>query len=936
MDEDSFSSSPAPAAPLAPTAGSLWFTSRLLPWVLGAVMLVSYGLTLNHGVTQENFNQVARAEGLLWNPALVAPVTYLITLPFGWLPAVWIPVGLNLFSALCAAVSLAWLARCVALLPHDLSKQASQPKRLRSFTPPPLMTRRAAWLPPTVAVLLCGCQLTFWQNAITASGEMISLLLFAYVVRCFLEFNYSNRDAWLLRGALVYGLAGANDWFMLLFFPVFLLTLIGVKRLFIVNQYHFEELFRRQDKVNFHLLWQIPACWLGGVALVLVLPILASLTPAAHGQFWAATEASFLAYKNAIVHVPHTLLLTFLLIAVLPVFMMGMRFYHFLSGYNRLSYFASAISFQAVYAFFMLVGLWIMLDAPIGPRRLAPGLPTLPLYFLEALSLGFFIGHFLLTSEPGTEPARKGRMTTFERRDYQLGKLTRWLKHLVFAGILLLSAGIPATLVSKNLPVLAAMRINPCETYLHQVEHALPPQGAVIIGNDPFRLACLQADFLHLGRPHDYLVINTETLGQNLDYLDFVKKHYPGFNLTLNLSNISPADQHKIAAAMLLQQLGTNHQIYALQPISVGDATFEFFYVQPQGLIYRLQAYPPDVAFAPPTSSQRLKENQAFWQQFRSDQFTNLVRQTNPPETPPVAGLLKRFLNTFHTRNEIDPHALQAGLYYAGALNDWGVELQKSGRLEAAGDCFADALQLNPFNAAAQLNHQFNDDYQAGREIAELTPVETAQNLSQYRGLQHVLRDGTVDEPNVCQLVATALGQGQLYRPAIAQLERVKALDPDRLSVYVSLASMFTACRDYTNGLVAANELLARSPTNILGMVLKATSQIQLHAYSQAIPVLDQVLAMEPTNQIALLSRGEAWSSLGQYPTARRDYETVLQGSTNDFRAYIALADLDEREHHVAEAVTHYELFLQYAPPAMREIAAVKARVQALKTNPAK
>ncbi len=935
MVEDSISSNPAPASSDAPVAPYLWFITRLLPWLLGAVMLVIYGLTLTHGITQENFNQVARAEGLLWNPALVAPVTYLTTLPFGWLPPVWIPVGLNFFNALCAAVSLAWLARCVALLPHDLSKQATQTKRLWGFTPPPLMTRRGAWLPPAVAVLLCGCQLTFWQNAITASGEMVSLLLFAYVIRCFLEFNHSGRDAWLLRGAWVYGLAVANDWFMLLFFPVFLLTLIYVKRLFIVNQYHWEQMFQRRGAVNFHLLWQIPACWLAGLGLVLLLPVLASLSPVAHGQFWLALQAGLLAYKNAIAHVPHTLLLTFLLIAVLPVFMMGLRFYHFLSGYNRLSYFASAISFQAVYAFFMLVGFWIMLDAPIGPRRLAPGLPTLPLYFLEALGLGFFIGHFLLTSEPQAEPARKGRMTSFERRDYQLGRLTRWLKWGVFAGILLLSAGIPATLVTKNLPVLAAASINPCDTYLRQVEEALPPQGAVVIGNDTFRLTCLQADFLHRGRQHDYLVINTETLGENLDYLDFVKAHYPGFNLNLNLSNASPEDRRKIAAAVLLQQLGTNHQIYTLHPISLGDAISEFYYYQPQGLVYRLQAYPVDVAFAPPMSPQRLRENQAFWQRFRSAQFTNLIRQTNPPETPPVAGLLKRFLNTFRTRNEIDPHALLAGEYYAGALNDWGVELQKTGRLEAAGDCFADALQLNPYSAAAQINHQFNADYRAGNETTELTPIETAQNLNQYRGLKHVLRDGAVDEPNVCQLVATALSQGQLYRPAIAQLERVKALDPDRLSAYVSLAGMFAACRDYTNGLVAANELLARSPTNTLGMVLKATSQIQLHAYSQAIPLLDQVLETEPTNQIALLSRGEAWSSLGQYPTARRDYQTILQISPNDYRAYIALADLDEREHHLADAIAHYELFIQYAPPNLREVEAVRARVQALKTKPA-
>jgi len=459
----------------------------------------------------------------------------------------------------------------------------------------------------------------------------------------------------------------------------------------------------------------------------------------------------------------------------------------------------------------------------------------------------------------------------------------------------------------------------------------------VIIGSDAFRLTCLQADLLHLGRQRNYLCLNPETLADNPDYLDFLKKQSPAFNLNLNLpTNATAADRHRIAAAALLQQLGTNHEIFALHPAAQADAIAEFYYFQPQGLVYHLQPYPVDLAFAPPSSPQRLQANESFWQQFRTTQFTNLIRFTNPPETPPVAGLLKRFLNTFHTRNEIDPHALLAGAFYACALNDWGVELQKSGRLAAAGDAFADALQLNPRNAAALLNQQFNEDYQAGREITEEPPLETAQSLSQYRDLQHVLRDGTVDEPNICFLVATVLSQNQLYRPAIAQLERVKALDPDRLDTYVSLASMFTSCRDYTNGLAAANELLARSPTNTVGMVLKASADIQLQSYSQAITLLDQAVNLEPTNQLALLNRGEAWTALGQYPTARRDFETMLQNTPNDYRAYIALADLEEREHHLDAALTNYELFLQYAPPAMRDNASIQARIKALKTKTVK
>jgi len=938
MDEASIPAKPDPVAPATtPANRTLWLITRVLPWLLGAVMLAVYGVTLNHGLAQENFSEVARAEGLIWTPSLVSPVTALAIWPFGWLPVVWTPLALNFFTALCAAITLSWLARAVALLPHDLTKQAAQQNRAWTFTPPPLMAHRLPWAPPLLAVLVCGLQLTFWENAVTASGEIISLLLFAYVVRSFLEYNASGRDAWLLRGALVYGLAVANDWFMLLFFPVLLLTLIWVKRLFLINSHQFEEMVRHRNTIKWQLLWQIPACWFAGVLLILVLPLVASLTPAAPVKFWPALLAGLEAYKSAVAHVPHTLLLTFLLIAVLPVFLMGLRFYHFLSSANRLNYFISGMAFQVVYGFFMLVGLWIMLDAPISPRRLAPNLPTLPLYFLEALSLGFFAGHFLLTSATQPKPARTGRLTSFERRDEQLNSLTRLLKRAVLAGILLLTVAIPATLVFKNLPLVLRQRANPCDTYLKQVEAALPPGGAVLIGNDSFRLLSLEADLRHLGRQQNYLMLNTETLVENPAYLDFLKKQSPGFNLNLGLpTNMLANERHKILAAALLLQLGTNHEIYSLHPAPQGDAIGEFFYFEPQGLVYHLKTYRPEATLTPPTSTLRLKENQAFWQQFHTEQFTNLARHTNPPETPPVSGLLKRFLNTFHRRNEPDPHAVLAGAFYAEALNDWGVELQKNGQFKAAGDCFADALQLSPRNSAALINHQFNDDYQASREIAEQTPLETAQSLNQYRDLQHVLREGTVDEPNFCFLVATLLSESQLYRPAIAQLERVKALDPNRLDTYLNLASILNACHDFTNGLSAANELLARSPTNTIAMVLKANAQIQLQFTSQAISLLDQVITLEPTNDIALLNRGQAWSSLGQFPTARRDYETMLQITPNDYRAYIALADLDEHEHHLDAAITNYDFFLQYAPTNMREIAVVKARVQALKAKIAK
>src|ERR1019366_57091 len=117
----------------------------------------------------------------------------------------------------CATVSLAWLARTVALLPHD--RTSAQRRRLLGESP--LLAIRTAWLPPALAVLVCGLQLTFWENAIAATGEMFQLLLFAWLVRCLVELRADESRARLPGFALVYGLAVANDWAMVAFGPLF-------------------------------------------------------------------------------------------------------------------------------------------------------------------------------------------------------------------------------------------------------------------------------------------------------------------------------------------------------------------------------------------------------------------------------------------------------------------------------------------------------------------------------------------------------------------------------------------------------------------------------------------------------------------------------------------------------------------------------------------
>ncbi|HZR21226.1 MAG TPA: DUF2723 domain-containing protein, partial [Verrucomicrobiae bacterium] len=198
------------------------FVSAVLPWLIAGAAALVYLLSLNYWVSFSSLLPVARTSGWIWQPSLTEPLYWLVTYPLRWLPAAAIPVLLNLFSVVCAALSLALLARSVTLLPHDRTKE----QRIRASSRFSLLSIPAAWVPPVVAAAVCGLQLSFWENATAASIEMLNLLLFAYVIRCLLEYRIDGRDSWLFRAALVFGAGMANNWAMIGFFPLFLAAVI--------------------------------------------------------------------------------------------------------------------------------------------------------------------------------------------------------------------------------------------------------------------------------------------------------------------------------------------------------------------------------------------------------------------------------------------------------------------------------------------------------------------------------------------------------------------------------------------------------------------------------------------------------------------------------------------------------------------------------------
>src|SRR5437867_2281499 len=240
------------------------FVTVRLPWLIGAGGLLVYLLTLNHWVSLHSLGTVARISGWLWRPELDKPLTIALLFPFRFLPQASIPLALNLFTALCAALTLVLLARSVSLLPHDLAP--NQP--FQKIQAPAILSIPTAWMPPLLAALLCGLQVSFWEHATSASGEMIDLLVFAYVIRCLLEFRIDQKQSWLSRAAWIYGAGMANNWAMIGFFPIFVSAILRAKGYGPFRERKF--------------LLRMIAWGLAGLSLYLLLPTVASLS--SHGQ----------------------------------------------------------------------------------------------------------------------------------------------------------------------------------------------------------------------------------------------------------------------------------------------------------------------------------------------------------------------------------------------------------------------------------------------------------------------------------------------------------------------------------------------------------------------------------------------------------------------------------------------------------------------------
>lgn len=969
------------------------FVPRLLPYVLGAVMLVIYWFTLNHWVTLLNLGLVATVSGWSWQPQILNPLTYLVTLPFRWLPTAHIPVALNLLSTFCGAATLAVLARSVALLPHDRTEM----ERMRERSDFSFLTGWVAWVPPIVAVLFAGLQLTFWEQATSFTGESFELLWFAVILWQLLEYRLDEQEWRLFTAAAVYGAGITENWAMLAFFPVFVMMLIWLRKL---------------DFFKLNFLLRMTGCGLAGLLLFFLLPLAAKLSGTYPVTFWQAFKPNLQMDWRLIKSVHQSevwrTLALMSLTSLLPAFVMSIRWSAGFGDNSRVGTTLVNNMFHFVNALIFGVLAWVMLDPPISPHQLMQELgfstPALTLYYVSALCLGYYCGYFLLVF--GKKPVSNWRIS---RPEPALPKSLLWLCPFIVAGTLAAMALGAGLLLYKNLPAIRAVNDDTLLKYAQLAAQNLPPDGAILLcdsetpGQDqPLGAYLMQAVLARDGREKSCPVLDTQSLNWQ-PYHQYLHQHFPKIWPQITTTNDTGAIK-PLRIYKLLNQLSRSNTLCYLNP-SFGYY-FEQFYQEPHGLVYLLKPLPEDTLLPPALDKNLIAENESFWTPVAENCLPAIEKALHPPNFKKQKNAAGWIMMHLHVSSEPNPNAVMAGLFYSRGLNFLGVQLQRAGELEKAANLFSEALELNPDNVVAKINLDFNQTLRAGSPTAvELSRVTTDQ-FGKYHSWDEVLTaNGPFDETSFCFENGTWLMQGGLMRQSVAQFNRVRQLAPDNLAARLFLAQTYVFSRLpdralevlhdpltrpfrfsltefnstelnvlaasahflknenadgaalleseiarhpddetllmssaqsfmmrglYTNALDVINRKLARTPDDPQWIFGKGFASLQIGDYNNAVTAMSRILEMQTNNPAALFDRAYAYFKSDRLDAARADFRQLQSAYTNSFQIAYGLGEIASRQHDFNEAIRNYKIYLANAPTNSAELNAVRERLNQL------
>jgi thioredoxin-like negative regulator of GroEL len=779
----------------------------LSPWLVALAALALYGLTLNHWVSFGSLPFASQITGwdwhpgpLPWRPVPQYPLTAILLFPLRLLPVVWRGVGLNVCTAVCAALTLAVLARSVRLLAHDRTKE----QRLREGGEFALLSVRAAFLPAVFAVFLLAGQLTFWEHSVSGTGEMIDLLVFAFLILCLLEFRISQSERRLNLFAFVYGVGVVNNWALIGFFPCFLLALIWIKRL---------------GFFNWRFVLRMTGWGALGLLLYLPVPLLGAIGH--DGSFWEllhqklAEQHIFLfrllpRYYTVIAAVP----------TLIPLLFAAINWPSFEGELSAGAHDITRVLFRVLHVVFLVVGVLMFFDVKLSPspRRLGLGVMGPPcflsFYYLAALSVGYFSGYVLLVF--GKDVAyRWGQATGIPR-----------VLNGVVTGLLWVAAiGLPALLICLNFPHIRDFT-SPATVaqFGKELAQGLPGKPAIVLADDRSRLYLAMGASQSLGLPDQYIFIESRSLVHR-EYLRYLANRYPAFRKEIKDPGTLPEEvSGQVIGDLLAHLVQRGEPVYYLHP-SFGNY-FENVSMTPRRLGGDLHPYQTNTMAMRMLTTNEIAANQAYWHSLEKESLARLAElaQRNADGGP------KRSAD-----------AVRVAIYYSQALDYWGTELQKAGTflklpplLKDANDQFAEALRLNPDNVMAHINQQFN------AHLRGVTPpgpiISTAELAAQVSSWETVFNlDGPADVPDLDIQIGRFFADRGIFVQAAHLFQRSLELAPNDPVAELDLAKIYIELGWVDGALSLIKTLHEQSPLNPLELArVEALAYAKKNDFAQA------------------------------------------------------------------------------------------------------
>jgi tetratricopeptide (TPR) repeat protein len=947
-----------------PAPDTTEWATRVIPVLAGTGGLVIYLLTLNCWVSLLSLGTVGRVAGWFWQFPLDRPLSFLVSYPFHLLPEALIPLAMNSFTAVCAALVLALLARSVALLPHDRTWE----QRVREYSEFACLSIPTAWVPPVLAVIACGLQLTFWEHATSATGEMIRLLVFAYIIRALLEFRIDQDQKWLSRSALLYGAAMADHWLMIGYFPLYLGAIVRLKRWRVLDA----RFLRRMSLLG-----------LAGLTLYLALPLLASLRSAITAGFVAGLKTHIKSQRDALLYFPKEAFLGMALISVLPLVAISIR-WRSQRAYpwddSLVGAFITKGMFRLAHALLLAAMLWLALDPRYSPRNLGLGVPFLTQHYISALIIGYCAGYFLLI---GTIRTRRA---------------LAWVTLSTFGVLVAAFAG---AMIWRNLDQVRLTNGPAIREFARQCYNALPPGRSVVLCDNSTQLFLLQAEVDARHGENSPLLLHAPSLPW-VQYHWFLAhrfpSHWPVPPPTNRIEQIDPT----IVRDLLTRLANRDPLLYLNRGFSV---CLEWFTARPAGLFYRLAVR---TGKEPVIEEQTLATNELFWQNCWTNWLQSLAQEMARQSHRTRLG--DKLLQGLSLTEEPNPTLTLLGALQAKSLDDWGVQLKKRGREPEAAAWFQRAVELNPENLSAHINLECQRRRRQGLPV-RLDPDTVKKQFpalfEKYRDWDQAINEcGPVDEPSFLWETARGLSAAGHGHQAIDELERCIQLAPDWLEPKLALAQTCVSIRDFARvlqvtdgletiqppwhatglsqllyfratalfGLGRTNEattllerfihdhadspkvlstaahlllrsqryalalgvldrLLKNDPANTELLSNKAIAEMQLQQFDAAITNLTAALALDPSNQVVRLNRAIVSLRAGQTAAARADYLELLSGAPHSWKVLYGLAETAWREQDTNNAIRYYQECLLYIPAELTESQIAAQRLRALKGN---